>query len=127
MALPRQPRALLLPLLATLVLLAAPVGTHAAGGGAADNIASVRAWVERIGVLSQRYPIETGLLAVIGIYLATVIAGRRENLRLAQEWSDTFCGASRMATAAFESGCRTGHPWASPGCAPPHTLQATHV
>ncbi|KAI8465828.1 MAG: hypothetical protein J3K34DRAFT_525007 [Monoraphidium minutum] len=75
-------------LLAALVVLLAAAGA-AAGDGEKP---AVRSWVERIGELAQRYPGEAALVAIIGLYLLSVLAGRKENLRVAQEFSDTFCG-----------------------------------
>lgn len=96
--------------LAALLLLAAARTATAQDADAAKP--APRAFAEQLGELAQRHPAESLLMAIIGVYLMTVIAGRRDNLRVATEVSDAIAGPDGILAqnfAAHGSAADRGH------------------
>jgi hypothetical protein len=83
-----------LPLLGgSVAVLAVGLQLAAAAGDAAGGAVAATPLADRVAALASKYPFEAALLAVLGLYLLSVIVGRRENLRLATEWSRALAGA----------------------------------
>jgi hypothetical protein len=70
---------------------AASSGTTSGGSSGSGN--SGASFVDKARALLKAYPYEGLGALLMALYVLGVLAGRRENLQLAKEWSDAFAGA----------------------------------